>query len=307
MVRIQVHAATEQELDAAKRMRTYLSYVCAWSTASGRVEDLIAAQRALGPFQRLQRKPLGDEGRALLLRGMLTVRALNVLPVAEHNELAFSANLWAPVQAYYAVHGYGLAILSLLNAPRLRRHRNFLSAISDQVFAGLIPTPLNIRCAGDPTRSGGRGLEFRGADLDAGTVVGFSNLANVHEGEELLVLGKSLETTRARQIDEKFKEMRGSRPGKGKKRRNLKRPEKERIIRRWPATTIADLMFRLRIRSNYEDPSMLLHGQGTPEQAAEYFQGIQDLVGKLSALFENIIERIIGEADLARVRAEVRF
>lgn len=307
MVVWKFHGASEQELDAEKRMRTYLSYVRAWASASGRIEELLAAQRELGAFQRLQRKTLSREGRTLLLRGMMTVRALDSLPVAKHNELAFSANLWAPVQAYYAIHGYGLAILSLLNSAKLRRHRSFLLTISDQVFAGLIPFPFNIRCGGDPTLPGGQGLRFYGVELNPTAVVGFSNLANVQGEDRLLAMGKSLETTRSRQIEEKFKEMRELRPPKGKKRRNIKKAEKDRIIARWQATTIADLMFRLRIRSNYEDPSMLLHGQGTPEQAAEYFQGLQDLVQKLSALFEGIIAKIVGEDALRKVRAEVKF
>ena len=56
-------------------------------------------------------------------RGHLTFQAMNDLPIEGYPELAISANLWLPVQSYYAIHGVGSALLvaSTDNPPKTHR------------------------------------------------------------------------------------------------------------------------------------------------------------------------------------------
>lgn len=64
---------------------------------------------------------------AAYTRGKLTLKAMETFPIKDNRDLAPTANLWLPVQAYYAVHGVGLATMISLGQESPKDHRAFRS------------------------------------------------------------------------------------------------------------------------------------------------------------------------------------
>jgi hypothetical protein len=104
--------------------------------------DLAAVQAQLPSFRNLQRSslPPTEVIEKAVFRGWLTLKAMEMLPIAEYPELASTANFWAPVQAYYALHGIGLACLAALQTTAPDDHRAFRASTGEQLVLRLLPS-----------------------------------------------------------------------------------------------------------------------------------------------------------------------
>src|SRR5215510_5717553 len=89
---------TTIDANAVRALRTYYVYVHAFSSLLP--PDAQAAQRQLPALQKLQGCESSPSAviEEPLFRGWLTLRAMELLPIAQYPELAMTANFWAPVQ-----------------------------------------------------------------------------------------------------------------------------------------------------------------------------------------------------------------
>ena len=99
-------------------------------------------------------------------------------------------------------------------------------------------------------------------------------------------------TTRSRLLAEIFNDARGRNVKKGKQRRNLTNNEKTKIAEKLHPTSIFDFLYRIRVRSNYDDPEMYIYGQGD-KSTANHYKNLLRLTADLVAVLERIIERKI--------------
>ncbi len=95
-------------------IRTYLNYNEAWTMQFPFDNSPIHAQSKLPGFQKLQpsRKYDVDEVKRHLTRGKLTLNLIKYIDVCENPDFAKASAMWLPVQAYYAMNGFGLAVLA---------------------------------------------------------------------------------------------------------------------------------------------------------------------------------------------------
>jgi len=101
-------------------------------------------------------------------------------------------------------------------------------------------------------------------------------------------------TTRNRLLAESFRDARGKSIKKGKRRRNLTSAEKTKIAGKLHPTSVFDFLYRIRVRSNYDDPEMYIYGQGDEATAQSHYKNLVQLTADLAAALGRIIERKIG-------------
>lgn len=285
---------TEKELNAQKSLQTFYTYIRSWGHLLPAQDELTKNQEKLDSFKRLQGgvTPKGVQGP--FLRGALTLKLMKHtgLLLDTHPDLAASANYWAPVQAYYAAHGFGLAALMALGAGAQRDHRHFRGALSNQVMGKLLPYPFCMLCVGDPANEGSCNVENCPAEMK--DVAAISNLSTPAATNAHLLAGKSLLTTRKYFVKELLEKHREDGAKKGKSRKNLKPDHKRKLSEGVHGTSIIDLFYRMRVRSNYDDPEMFIFGQADGDVSAEHYRSLLALVDSFATLSGNIIRRKIG-------------
>ncbi len=285
---------SQPKADAIRALRTYYAYVHALSLLIP--NDTVEAQNQLSAFQKLQRSssPPTETIEKALFRGWLTLRAMELLPIAAYPELAMTANFWAPVQAYYALHGVASACLAALQSNVPDDHRAFRASAAEQLVIRMLPFPFNMWCRGLSANDPDCPCELGNCAVTVKDVVTVSNLENPSRYNAATLAAKALHTTRKKSLDELFDKMRSKQLKPGKVRRNLNRSEKLRTAQNLHRTTVFDFFYRIRVRSNYDDPEMYIYGQTDAETAQRQYQHLLRVTKALGQCIENVIARKCG-------------
>ena len=290
--------------DAGYALYTYYNYVKAWvinsegrfGAGSAGIAHLLDNMKSSSKIINLKKDArCTNDVRAHYLRGKFTLLSMSRLPIHDHPELSISANMWIPVQAYYAINGVGLSLLAVLKQ-RPKDHRAFLACFAN-VISRFLPSPLCACCDGGPDASS---FSFANIDTSYEQVATQSNIANPRHSVGDHFVGKSLSTTRDKSLSDLFDKARHQRTS-GSSRRNLKPPEKANICRGLHPTTICDFIYRMRVRSNYEDPDMYLFASENVQDAASHYEDLLHLTEMIVAGLDCIIERKIGTQEMVKL------
>lgn len=228
-------------------------------------------------------------------RGKLILEAMNLLPIQDNPKLAIPASFWAPVQAYYAVQGYGLACMILLGQPAPESHTKFLNAMCNHIVKKCyLPFPFNIYCSGNPLDENIESVRFTNLSVDYATVKNTSVLTFSPEIYYNELIAKALATTRVRFIDFRLKQEGKKRAKPGRKRKILSSNEKKDIVNKIHETTIIEFLFRLRIKSNYESPNMYL-SFSDEDVLLSFYRNLRCITESLCKSLEVIIDVIMKE------------
>lgn len=298
---------SSQELERAQRaayaLITYSNYVAAWAVSLNRQYGLgeegrnafLSALAENVAVRGLQGGiPVSDELTASYCRGQLTFQAMRALPIEEHPHLARSANFWLPVQSYYAIHGIGLATMMALSMAPPQSHMAFRAAFSSVVHT-YFPTPFCGLCRGGPDA---KDFTFQGLQTDMDMVTRQTQLANPEHIENLVAfVGKSLSTTRQEFLGGRFEEKRNR-----EKKKRLTHESKNQCCQKEHPTSICDLLYRLRLHSNYYNPDMFLFAPTEQESAVKSYRELLRLTELLVAGLNALIERRIGQTAAVELR-----
>ena len=290
---------------------TYYNYIKAWNIAYNQRYDsedaFINEISNLASNSKTPRifKDRFDEGS--YIRGVLTLQLMNDLPVDKHPKLTFKANIWLPVLSYYAIHGVGLALLTI-RMQALQKditHKYFLTTFTDAVLRRLLPYPFNGLCTGGPTVDS---FSFRNIDTTAAKVKAQSNIACPSANDVDNCIGKSLYTTRDRKLDDLYQKRRTNRNKikAGRTRCNISREDKESICNRLCDTSICDFIYRMRERSNYDNPVMYLSGTNDVDSALSHYKDLLRLTKVLIEGINTLIEFYLGRNELNRIKSELK-
>ena len=145
-----------------------------------------------------------------------------------------------------------------------------------------------------------------GIDTSVESVVAQSNLANPRNSQGHHFIGKSLSTTRDKALEEVFGKARREHVKQNRSRRNLKFAERERLAQRLHATSIADLLYRMRVRANYDDPEMYLAAFNNTEGAITHYRALTFLSIVLAEGLCAIIRRKVGHQAMAELEAKLQ-
>ena len=278
-------------------IRTYSNYSAAWCVRKQEDFSIRDAQRLLPRFSRL--KPSSHLNLSLvrqhLLRGNLTLKLIKDIPVGDNPDFAMTSALWLPVQAYYAIHGFGMACLAAKDGPENlpQTHGAYIRRAESSIVRHLLPPPF-----GAVLRNGYRGWRYLQPELinlsDDRRYIGSGlNLERPNEETRDAHITQCLDTTRRRLIDEKLDRERTKARRPGKKNGVLKTPRQIEIARSVAPTTVLDYLYRVRVKSNYEDPTMYHDGSDDAEAVIELVRNTQTLATTLCALFAAILWQTI--------------
>lgn len=292
------------------RLVTYYNYVKAWNIAyeerygSGESGINLFNERIceLSKCSRNKNVFAASLDEKDYTRGLLTLQLMRNLPVDTYTNLTFSANLWLPVQSYYAVYGVGLALLKILLQDPPQTNKGFRSCFTDVVLENLFPYPFNGLCEGGPEQAD---FSFRNLDTSAAKVKAQINIANPVKDRIDDYIGKSLSTTRKKNLDERFKEQRRKDVKSGCTRRNLKKEDKAKIYKKEIGTSICDFIYRMRLRSNYHDPMMYLSATSDKTHALSHYKDLLLLTRVIIEGIKTIIEVKIGRKEIAQIEEKL--
>ena len=283
--------------------RNYLEAICQW------IEDLyphpagVASGLSLAVKSQAWRtttppgqKKLTKRAGEVLRNAWATEVLLNSPRLLGNDELIAFSNLWAPVQGYYAVF-HAICALEMIQSGGvgLSNHHAVLEIASSRVASGGSPfvVPWTARVLGSEAawRYEGFGL----APIDAA----ISNLSapRIENAPSLLAL--ALKTTRREQINERADGWRkGLTTVAGKPRKNLPTKTRNERADKMRATTLFDLLWRLRTRSNYKEGDALLTGALSPSDAANFHGALCDVVASTLLIAEIYIAHLVGKPAL---------
>ncbi|TAN42556.1 MAG: hypothetical protein EPN22_12370 [Nitrospirae bacterium] len=286
-------------------LQTYYGYVRAWreriarendngdlTQAALQIPNVAKLQGGLSPSQKLI---------ASYSRGKLTLKAMATFPINDNKHLASTANLWLPVQAYYALHGAGLAAMLSLGHNEPKDHRAFRAALSE-LAARFLPPPLNIQCTGGP-----QSLDYRFTVLNATpqAIIDYNSLSNpIYSGNLDCAIGKCLSTTRHRFLEEMFDKARHCNISDKRKRRNIPQAEKQTISKKLHATTLIDFLYRMRVRSNYDDPDIYLYAHSQVDDAARHYADLLFLTQAAFSALSVILLKKLGKSTFEQIEGQ---
>jgi len=284
---------------------TYHNYVRAYSMELSSQEQ---ARPGSHPSVRQTTTRLTDstlqETRALFRRGILSYISMEDSSAARNPELYFVRSFWAPVQAYYAVHGVGLAAIVAMCVNEPKDHRRFRNCVATQL-APKLPKPLNMTCAGDATLPGGNATVFTAFSGEPSEVVALSNLKQANCDNSEMFVAKALFTTRKHNIESELEKKRKEK-NKGRIRRNISAQCKAKIARNIPPTTFVDFLWRLRLRSNYDEPEMFFDLQYNELYAKSFYTSLVSMTRITVALLRDVLAEYAGSNNVLAWESDVR-
>lgn len=305
MVRIVLPAYPGEDLDFA--FRTYRGYlesvrrsIASNCPSSRDFLDGVAAQVKAGRWTTLvpSGSVLPPRSAQLLRNAWGTEVLLNAPRVIGGADLISFANHWAVVQAYYAVFD-GLNALLVVGHPNPpRTHTTLLRWAATEVGTTRSPfvAPWTWRTSG-PVNA----YSYDGFPTGFVPDTSASTIATVSDASALHILAKALKTTRDRKVEErKASWLKGKKTKAGSPRKHLTATELRAHSGAMEPTTLFDLLYRLRIRSNYDDADALLQGALTSTDAEAFHAALCDIVGATLLTIEIYLAHRVGVPALER-------
>ena len=290
----------EEELEAERNFRTYKNYLHSLNLI---VENTYGRESLYKNLkQSVSKQIIISSKRAtnikidiikkLLFNSWCTEIVLN-LPNDFDPSLKFYSNLWAPVQAYYSIY---LALRALIEAKCIQcreDHTTTLSLIASWIRKGDFSLlPWSVYCKGC--------VEYENHK--------YYNLPNGYETSKISPMTNPskenmwdfyclmLRTTR--------KKLLARRKIEWKREKNRKRMRRDQIFdldRDIHPTTFFDNMYRLRIRSNYQDADAFMMGTQTLNDAANYHSVLTGITKATLFIIEMYICMLLGQGAFKKV------
>lgn len=286
----------QTEADPAIAFATYRNYLSAldgsidlaYRGAGGRHIVLAREQAALPRFLSIRRRDGVDEHavRGALFAAWHTEAVLAMPSELSNATLVRFTNQWAPVQAYYAMQGLWRAWFIASQDRSPKTHRSTLEQVSEVVARGVLPWPWSATCSGDPSFSRaqlhGFPEEVRTNPSALSGPPGDSSYSDW--------VAKVLRTTRRFFLGGRETEWKSSnRTKEGNPYRRIPSQERQRIRTSMHPTTIIDLLYRMRLRSNYDDVDDFVLGQLTEDDARTYFRSLVSATRRSMQVVEALV------------------
>lgn len=206
------------------------------------------------------------------------------------------ANHWSPVQAYYSIFLCFQALFISLGSKPILEHRSFLDKVSSLISKNRLPFiyPWNLLCKGCCCQK----QETYNFQVDRAEISEFSPLSNPAFCDEMVLMGKVLKTTRLKLED--YYEARWKRDGKiqtkkGKPKKAYGKEDKIKVSATIANTSLLDFLYRLRIRSNYEDADIFFLGDRNDVSIKNYFNSLTTITNQTLFFVETLIRKTIGD------------
>jgi hypothetical protein len=206
------------------------------------------------------------------------------------------ANHWSPVLSYYSIFLCFQALFISLGWKPILEHRSFLAKLSSLINKGKLPFiyPWDHLCWGC---CGQKQEEFN-FTVDCNEISKFSSLSNPAFSEDEVLFGKILKTTRHKletYYEEKWKREGKIKNKNGGPRKAYKKTDKIAVSDSIAKTSLLDFLYRLRIRSNYEDADIFFLGDRNDVTIKNYFNSLISITTQLLFFTETMVRHTVGK------------
>lgn len=231
-----------------------------------------------------------------------TELAMAAFPSVCPGEAIRYANVWVPVQGYYAVFS---ALLAWLRASgsTASSHRRVLDSIGEEMNTRVwLCPPWSVVCSGCPQLK-----RHTFARLDTEANLTLSNLSPPRDRASAWgLVAKCLQTTREDTVYQAFDAWKRDRKNYrgGKPRKALRVAEKTNIADKVAPTSVFDFFYRMRIRTNYKDTDAFALGPWTEVQAREFYRDVLDLTGSTLRFVEILVSGRVGQSQFLHILSE---
>jgi hypothetical protein len=254
---------------------------------------IVDATRALPAVGKMSKRTLSPDELAdvkqCLERAWGMLRAMWVPLDLEEFITEFNATI--PITTYYAAFHAVLAAMAATSHRGNNSHRTTLNDASTLVGRQLLPWPWSSTCEGCP-------------QLDEELFKGFPHaIDEVHPFKSLSDddlahrLGGLLKSTRVKELDARFESERKKLLKSNRK--NLKREEKRKMADGLAATTIFDVLWRIRKKANYEGADVFVLGAPNSEEARRFGESLITVVDATIISLEALVDRVVGDGQIA--------
>ena len=248
-------------------------------------------------FSRIQGGHCRDLSRVkrLMRNAWFTEVQLN-LPKEKPEFIAYS-NHWAAIQLYYtcflSLRGFFTASGSNVD----KRHTATLSTISSEIERrpALFQEPISLLCRGDPKKSTEEYLNLP-SEVTINKISSLTSPERVSFYDSYCML---LRTTRNRQILKNIKEWKDSND-----RSRISSGERASCVNGLHSTTIFDVLYRLRMRSNYEDADLYLLNIEDQTNASDFLECLTTVTWHILFVLELIITRYLRKSVFGEIVSE---
>lgn len=317
--------------EQTRSFRTHASYIRAFrelALGDGRstLEEAITSLHATAAplLYRASGSPSScdrDQLLACLRRAWATARLLeHTHTLAEDSEIIRLANSWGAVQAYYVLYGAAQALMVAeggtrppMHEPTKRRYVDLWVSRSLQIAPWTLAAAAPGARLADP--DGFLGGPGRALDFDLHPWVAWQ------DEEAWDIAAKSLRSTRQLLIDDRLVKARREKLAAKKKQWRLDREarvasgrkpvpepksarltiaERNTVAEGIRPVTMADYLYRLRIKANYEDVTVFSNGPSSDREATQVGADLVALASATLLVHELRIASIIGSDDLVK-------
>lgn len=206
------------------------------------------------------------------------------------------ANHWSPVLSYYSIFLCFQALFISLGIGTILEHRSFLAKLSSLISKKKLSFiyPWDHLCWG----CCGQKLEAFNFTVDCNEVANFSSLSNPAFSNDEVVIAKILRTTRHKlelYYEEKWKRDKKILNKDGSPRKAYRKCDKQQVSDNIAKTSLLDFLYRLRIRSNYEDADIFFLGDRNDASIKNYFSSLTSITTQLLFYVETMIKFTVGK------------
>ena len=92
----------------------------------------------------------------------------------------------------------------------------------------------------------------------------------------------------------------------GKKLKKFTKNHKKEVDRKMHNTTIFDCLYRLRIKSNYEEAETYILSQMSSSDADELYESLRTILNCCLLSIENLIKGYLGDEKFNKIRDEIK-
>lgn len=285
---------SREEIDQQNRFAVYYHYLISLSKhleAKGHLDvERFSNLARTNAFQKVQGRKDPDLAKTGRLLRNAWFTETQIWMAAQSSDYLSYANHWLGIQAYYSVYLGLRALFVSMKEEVGSTHSQNLKAIAKLIEHRplLFPEPWRVLCEGNPESKPG----FK--NLPSGTKVNreISALSNPGRIPFYDYFGKFLSTTRRKAIERKCEEWKAQ-----NKRKRVSSKFKKETIDKMVPTSLFDCLFRLRVRSNYEDADSFLLAAENDEAAKEFNHSFRAVVWHTLFLLEMLIARHISKSN----------
>jgi hypothetical protein len=284
-----VRLPTEEEIEQTNRYKTYLNYICSIGQYIEQTKplDLVGIVTSTDSFQKINcKKSIDSEKIAKLIRNSwFTEVQLNLSEVLP--EFNVYSNHWAPVQLYYSAYTATRALFEASGKNTPGEHTTNLKELSREISQrpDLFPQPWKTLCAGNSD------VNLTYPNLPEGICIKrISSLTQYTSVPFWDSYALCLKTTRERQLLKSIEDWKSI-----NKRKRISPDVKMRISGNLQPTSIFNFLYRMRLKSNYEDIDPLLLSIQSEDDSTNFNKSIRIICWNTLLVLELLIARYIGK------------